>query len=223
MMQPEMTGHWTGIASLVVFVLAYAAVVGEQRLGLHKSVPVLVAAGIIWLLTGIAYAQDGKASQASDAALHNILEYAQLFLFLLVALTFVNTVSERGVFSALRAWLVNRGLSMRALFWVTGVLAFLMSPVADNLTTALVLGSVAVAVGQGRPRPEHVTGRMATRHADRWSRRLTPVRGERSRGGADGAGPGQLHVRCASSVELGHRLGVCGEYRDASPHQPKSL
>ncbi|HZT09206.1 MAG TPA: sodium:proton antiporter NhaD [Chloroflexota bacterium] len=151
-MQPELTGHWAGVASVAIFLLAYAAVVGEKRLGLHKSVPVLVGAGAIWVLTGIAYAQHGISGQASDAALHNVLDYAQLFLFVLVALTYVNTVSERGVFDAVRAWLISRDLSMRALFWVTGLLAFLMSPVADNLTTALVLGSIAVSVGQGRPR-----------------------------------------------------------------------
>ena len=67
-------------------------------------------------------------------------------------MTYVNTMEERGLFDALRAWLVGRGLSLRALFWVTGLLAFLISPVADNLTTALVMGAVAVAVGQGRPR-----------------------------------------------------------------------
>lgn len=149
---PDLTGHWAGLASVAIFVAAYAAVVGERRLEIHKSVPVLVAAGAIWVLVAIAYVHAGNLSAASDAALNNLLDYAQLFLFLLVAMTFVNAVSERGVFNALRSWLVNRGLSLRSLFWVTGGLAFLMSPVADNLTTALVLGSVAVAVGQGHPR-----------------------------------------------------------------------
>jgi hypothetical protein len=37
-------------------------------------------------------------------------------------------MEERGLVDALRAWLVGRGLSLRALFWVTGGLAFLLSP-----------------------------------------------------------------------------------------------
>src|SRR3954453_16114965 len=50
------------------------------------------------------------------------------------------------------ARLVAAGLSLRALFWVTGALAFVVSPVADNLTTALLLGTVAMAVGRSQPR-----------------------------------------------------------------------
>jgi Na+/H+ antiporter NhaD/arsenite permease-like protein len=67
-------------------------------------------------------------------------------------MTYVNTLDDRGVFDAVRAWLVGRGYSLRVLFWVTGGLAFLLSRIADNLTTALVMGAVATAVGQGNRR-----------------------------------------------------------------------
>lgn len=39
--------------------LAYALVMAEEYLQLRKSKPVLVAAGVIWILIGIAYAQRG--------------------------------------------------------------------------------------------------------------------------------------------------------------------
>ena len=45
-----------------------------------------------------------------------------------------------------------RRLTLRALFWVTGLLAFLLSSLLDNLTTALVMGTVAITVGRGHPR-----------------------------------------------------------------------
>jgi Na+/H+ antiporter NhaD/arsenite permease-like protein len=61
-------------------------------------------------------------------------------------------MEERGVFDALRSWLVGRGLSLRALFWVTGGLAFVISPVADNLTTSLVMGAVVIALGAQHPK-----------------------------------------------------------------------
>jgi Na+/H+ antiporter NhaD/arsenite permease-like protein len=56
------------------------------------------------------------------------------------------------VFEALRAWLVRVGFSYRKLFWVTGGLAFFISPVADNLTTALVMCAVSTSVGKAAPR-----------------------------------------------------------------------
>jgi Na+/H+ antiporter NhaD/arsenite permease-like protein len=70
-------------------------------------------------------------------------------LFLLSAMTFINTMSERNIFEALRTRLVSLGLSLRAVFWLTGMLAFFISPVADNLTTALVMGAVVMAMGAG--------------------------------------------------------------------------
>jgi Na+/H+ antiporter NhaD/arsenite permease-like protein len=147
----DLTGHWLGLTALATFVVAYGAVMAEEQLHLPKSQPILVAAGIVWLLVGVAFVTAGDTHGAEEAVRHNLLEYAELFLFLLAAMTYVNTMQERGVFDTLRAWLVSRGLSLRQLFWVTGGLAFVISPVADNLTTALVMGAVSIAVGQGRP------------------------------------------------------------------------
>ena len=67
-------------------------------------------------------------------------------------MTYVNALEERRVFGALRAWLVRSGFSYRKLFWLTGGLAFFLSPVADNLTTALVMCAVSIAIGVAVPR-----------------------------------------------------------------------
>jgi len=142
----DLTATWFGIVGLVTFAFAYAMVIGEEYIHLRKSKSVLVAAGIIWILVGIAYAQVGDTHTAGAAVRHNILEYAELLLFLLAAMTYINTMGERHLFAALRGWLVSRGFSLRAIFWLTGLLAFFISPVADNLTTALVMAAVVMAV-----------------------------------------------------------------------------
>jgi len=67
-------------------------------------------------------------------------------------MTYVNTMEERNVFHALRAWLVSTGFSLRSIFWITGLLAFFISPLADNLTTALVMSAVVMAAGEGHPK-----------------------------------------------------------------------
>jgi len=143
----DLTTHWTGILSLLIFAVAYVLVIGEEVIELRKSKPVIVAAGLIWVLVAIASIQAGDTERASVAIRHDLLEFVELFLFLLAAMTFINTMEERGVFDMLRVKLVTRGLSLRQIFWVTGGLAFLMSPVADNLTTALLMAAVVVAVG----------------------------------------------------------------------------
>ncbi|MGD9949999.1 MAG: sodium:proton antiporter NhaD [Desulfobulbus sp.] len=136
-----------GYFSIFLFVGAYILVIFEEQLHLRKSKPVLLAAGIIWVLVAVTFAGLGDKTHAEEAIRHNLLEYAELFLFLLAAMTYINSMDERHVFQALRTWLVNRGFSLRVIFWLTGLLSFFISPVADNLTTALLMGAVAIAVG----------------------------------------------------------------------------
>jgi Na+/H+ antiporter NhaD/arsenite permease-like protein len=144
----DFTRTGLGFVALAVFALAYLLVIAEEFTELRKSKPMVVAAGIVWLLTALAWQQSGIEG-ATDILRHNLLEYAELLLFLLAAMTYVNTLQERNMFAALRTWLVRRGLSFRAVFWTTGAMAFFLSPVLDNLTTALVMGAVVVTVGRG--------------------------------------------------------------------------
>jgi len=145
----SLTSTTLGYASLALFVLAYALVIFEEKIHLRKSKPVMMAAGIIWVLLALTYRQVGiPAEEAHAAIMHNISEYAELLLFLLCAMTYINSMDERNVFQALRSWLVSRGFSLRIVFWITGFLAFIISPVADNLTTALLMGAVVMAVAK---------------------------------------------------------------------------
>ncbi len=141
---------WVGIAVVLVFALAYVLVILEEKIHLRKSKPVMLAAAIIWALIGFAYS--GDPGHLEDAIRHNFLEYGELFFFLLVAMTYVNTLLDRGVFDALRDWLISRGYTYRALFWWTGILAFFISPIADNLTTALIMCAVVLTVAEDNPK-----------------------------------------------------------------------
>ncbi len=143
----DFTSHWAAAMALVLFAIAYLMVILEEQLHLRKSKPVTVAAGIIWAIVAIVYAQSGDVHTAEIMVRHNLLEFAELFLFLLAAMTYINTMEYMGVFDALRVWLVSRGFSLRTIFWLTGVISFCLSPIADNLTTALLMSTVAMAVG----------------------------------------------------------------------------
>lgn len=145
----DLTQHPVGYLALLIFFVAYGFVVVEKAIQLRKSKPVMLAAGLIWALLGFAYAMHGESVALEAAAKHVILDYGELMLFLIVAITYVNTMQERRVFDALRTKLVNMGLSYRQLFWLVGGLAFVFGPIIDNLTTALVMGAVVVAVGVG--------------------------------------------------------------------------
>ena len=148
----NLTDHWVGLVALLIFALAYALVIAEEFTHLRKSKPVILAAGIIWAIIAYQYAAAALPRAAEEAIRHFLLEFAELFLFLLVAMTYVNAMSERRIFATLRSWLVNRHLDYRKLFWITGVISFFLSPIIDNLTTALVMCAVLLAVGKDNPR-----------------------------------------------------------------------
>lgn len=136
---------WTGVVVLAVFSTAYLFVLLEDYTHLRKSKPVLLAAGLIWITISIGSVDKEPMQHAIE---HFLLEFSQLFLFLLAAMTYVNAMSDRGVFDALRGKLVQARLSLRSIFWITGGLSFFLSPVLDNLTTALVMCAVVMAVGR---------------------------------------------------------------------------
>lgn len=148
----ELVENWVGIAALLLFATAYVLVVLEEFTHLRKSKPVLLAAGIIWALIGYEYASHNLNHAVEGAVRVFLIEFVELFLFLLVAMTYVNAMSERNIFEALRAWLVRQRFGYRRLFWTTGILTFLLSPLIDNLTAALVMGAVVLAVGKDNRR-----------------------------------------------------------------------
>tara|TARA_R110002012_G_scaffold70852_2_gene182219 strand:+ start:940 stop:1923 length:984 start_codon:yes stop_codon:yes gene_type:complete len=138
--------HPVGLLCIAIFIIAYILVILEEKIHLRKSKPVLVAAGLIWTLIAWQYSAQGMSELSTEAFRHALLEFSELLLFLLVAMTYINALEERRLFDGLRAWLVERGFSYKQLFWISGVMAFCISPVADNLTTALLLCAVVMKV-----------------------------------------------------------------------------
>lgn len=147
----DFTGTGLGIAALVTFVIAYALVVVEDLSHLRKSKPVILAAGLIWIFTAISF-HDVADFDIEERVAHHVGEFGQLFLFLMVAMTYISAIAERNVFLRINAALVSAGFGLRKVFWATGALAFMISPIADNLTTALLMGAVVCTVGRGQPR-----------------------------------------------------------------------
>ena len=150
-MHIDLTTSYIGYISIFIFVLAYAFVMTEEFTHLRKSKPVIISATLIWGVIAYYYSVHFKGSQEEvEIALeHNILEFAELFLFLLAAMTYINALEERNVFNFIRFKLVSRGFNFKQLFILTGIITFCLSPIADNLTTALVMCSVLLACGKG--------------------------------------------------------------------------
>ena len=114
----DLTNHFVGYLAIGLFAFALLLIIVEEHIHLRKSKPVMLAAGLIWAAIAIVYIGHENQHLVEQAARHNLLEYAELMLFLLVAMTYVNTMTERRVFDALRLWLIKQGFGFKKLFWM---------------------------------------------------------------------------------------------------------
>jgi len=143
----NLTHTWVGWAVLIVFIIGYVLIATEEKWEMNKAKPALFVGTFSFILIGIYY----FVNSLDIVPLHHHLkelieEIAEIFFFLFVAMTYIESLIERGVFDALRYRLISRGYTYKKLFWITGSLAFWISPVADNLTTALILSTVLYTI-----------------------------------------------------------------------------
>jgi len=130
-----------------IFVIGYYFIAAEEKYHINKAKPALFMGTLMFMLLGGYYAFNGLDFSVFDNEIaHLILEIAEIFFFLFVAMTFIEALIERNVFDALKDSLLTAGYDYKKLFWVTGLLAFFISPVVDNLTTALILSTILVTI-----------------------------------------------------------------------------
>src|SRR5256885_771190 len=83
--QANLTGTTPAIIALAVFVVAYVCVIAEEITELRKSIPVVLAAGIVWMLVAAAWLGQADTTRVTQALRENLLEFGELLLFLLAA------------------------------------------------------------------------------------------------------------------------------------------
>jgi len=146
---PDLTFTWIGWATLFIFIIGYYFVANEEKYKIDKSIPALFIGIFTFLLIAVYY----YINQLDIHLVHNesekvILEIAEIFFFLFVAMTYIESLIQMGVFDSLKYNLISRGYTYKKLFWMTGLIAFFLSPIADNLTTALILSTVLITIEQ---------------------------------------------------------------------------
>lgn len=167
----NLTNTWVGYVSLFMFIFAYALVIFEDIIHLKKAKPIILFSCFMWFFIGI-YEVTNGGGHSHDFIEHLIAEIGGLFFFLLVAMTYINALSSLNVFQSLRAKLLSRGMSYRQLFWATGGLSFILSPFADNMTTALLMSTVAMTISGGNKKfivPAFVNIVVAANAGGAWS------------------------------------------------------
>ncbi len=142
-----LTWSWVGVASFIIFLVGYYFIATEEKWHINKAKPALFIGTFMFMLIGFYFATHGLDMEPlHNEVKHLILEIAEIFFFLFVAMTYIETLIERNVFEAMKYKLVSGGATYKKLFWLTGALAFFISPVADNMTTALILSTVLFTI-----------------------------------------------------------------------------
>jgi Na+/H+ antiporter NhaD/arsenite permease-like protein len=151
-------------AVILIFIIGYLTIVFEHPLRLDKTVPALLMGSGMWAVVAVGFysgglnivdghnhifsmagVSDQVAIEASEegfvaALTHHIGKIAEILVFLIGAMTIVELIDLHRGFDVIKEWIHTR--NKKRLLWITGVLAFFLSAIIDNLTTTIVLISL---------------------------------------------------------------------------------
>jgi len=122
------------IALLTIFVLGYTAIALEHRLGVNKAATALVTGVMMWTVY-ILFTGDHDAVSANLS--HHVGEIAGILFFLMGAMTIVELIAAYDGFELITKRITTT--DKRKLLWLVALLAFFLSAVLDNLTTAIIM------------------------------------------------------------------------------------
>lgn len=145
----ELTTSFFGYFAIAVFVVGYITIALEDVIHVNKAKPAMFMGSFLLVALGAFLAFTGQAERSAELHHHIvelIFEIAGIYFFLFVAMTFIESLIERNVFEVLKNKILSKGYSYSKLFWITGFIAYFLSPIADNLTTALILATVLVTI-----------------------------------------------------------------------------
>ena len=108
---PDLTFTWIGISALVIFVIGYYFIATEEKYHIDKAKPALFIGTFMFILIGIYYAMNSLSMDlVHTQAQHLILEIAEIFFFLFVAMIYIETLIHMRVFEKLKYNSVSKGL-----------------------------------------------------------------------------------------------------------------
>ena len=131
---------------IVLFVLGYLAITLEHNLKVDKLIPALAMMAFMWAIISLAHLpvfevnaelKELSPSHIDEILLHHLGKTAEIIIFLLGAMTIVEIIDYFNGFFTIKNFIKTK--SKKGLFWIFGILAFILSAIIDNLTATIVL------------------------------------------------------------------------------------
>jgi NhaD family Na+/H+ antiporter len=121
----------------IIFIVGYLAIAFEHPIKINKTASALLVGTICWTV----YAMNGAESHSIQENLsHHLAAIAEILFFLLGAMTIVELIDAHQGFKIITDQISSK--KSVVLLWTIGLLAFFLSAVLDNLTTAIVMVSL---------------------------------------------------------------------------------
>ncbi len=122
---------------IFIFCIGYAGIVFEQPLKINKSAIALFTGVLVWLLLSLKFSDHHQFNHLLEG---QFSETAGILFFLLGAMTTVEIIDGHKGFDVITSQLTKYNL--QKLYWIIGVLTFLLSAILDNLTTTILMVSL---------------------------------------------------------------------------------
>ncbi|SFE41289.1 sodium:proton antiporter NhaD [Spirosoma endophyticum] len=120
------------------FVVGYLLITLEHPIKINKTATALITGVVCWTAYALFDAH-------TESVMHHLGEHlaqtAEILFFLMGAMTVVELIDVHDGFTLITDRVASRNI--RTLLWIISLLAFVLSALLDNLTTAIVMVSVA--------------------------------------------------------------------------------
>lgn len=122
---------------LLLFAFGYLAIVLEHPLGINKTASALLTGILCWTILALGAAHPGEVLPELS---HHLAGISEVLFFLLGAMTIVEVIDSHYGFRKITGLISSR--SPVKLLWMIAWMAFFLSALLDNLTTAIVMASI---------------------------------------------------------------------------------
>jgi NhaD family Na+/H+ antiporter len=122
---------------IATFIIGYIAIAFEHSIKINKAASALITGVICWTIY-ILFTENKET--VIENLLSHLGELSQILFFLLGAMTIVELIDAHDGFEIITKRITIK--NKKRLLWIIGLLAFVLSAVLDNLTTAIVMISL---------------------------------------------------------------------------------
>ncbi|CAN5708081.1 sodium:proton antiporter NhaD [soil metagenome] len=123
---------------MLVFIIGYAAIAFEHPIKINKSASALLTGVLCWVIYIMGSAD---TTHVSGQLYEHLGQIAGILFFLLGAMTIVELIDSHDGFAVITSRIKTK--DSRKLLWIIGIVTFFLSSVLDNLTTTIVMVSLA--------------------------------------------------------------------------------